>query len=379
MEAMDRLAAHLKTRLVELTRAKAEGRKIIGYTPGGFLPEELVLACGAIPVGLIRGGDHSMVELASGYICRWIDTFCRGQIGYAVSGEDPYYKIIDLLVVPMTDNHIRAIMDVVDYNTDIDVFPFGVPHMKDTLATNYYLHGITRLKKKLEELTGVEITEPKLREAIELCNRERELLKEISLLRKTPSIPISSRDFVALNHGSFLADKRVMVDILESLVNELKGGAAPSQEGCRVLLTGSTLALGDGKVLDLTEEAGGVIVVEEFAEGIRPYWENVKPNGDLMAALTDGYFTRRVPPAWFRPGRERLDFLVKLSKDFNVDGVIWYQLMYRESYKTESYYFPDILKREAGLSMLTLESDYDAAEVGQMRTRMETFIESIRR
>jgi len=379
MEAMDRLAAHLKTRLVELTRAKAEGRKIIGYTPGGFLPEELVLACGAIPVGLIRGGDHSMVELASGYICRWIDTFCRGQIGYAVSGEDPYYKIIDLLVVPMTDNHIRAIMDVVDYNTDIDVFPFGVPHMKDTLATNYYLHGITRLKKKLEELTGVEITEPKLREAIELCNRERELLKEISLLRKTPSIPISSRDFVALNHGSFLADKRVMVDILESLVNELKGGAAQSQEGCRVLLTGSTLALGDGKVLDLTEEAGGVIVVEEFAEGIRPYWENVKPNGDLMAALTDGYFTRRVPPAWFRPGRERLDFLVKLSKDFNVDGVVWYQLMYRESYKTESYYFPDILKREAGLSMLTLESDYDAAEVGQMRTRMETFIESIRR
>ena len=379
MEAMDRLAAHLKTRLVELTRAKAEGRKIIGYTPGGFLPEELVLACGAIPVGLIRGGDHSMVELASGYICRWIDTFCRGQIGYAVSGEDPYYKIIDLLVVPMTDNHIRAIMDVVDYNTDIDVFPFGVPHMKDTLATNYYLHGITRLKKKLEELTGVEITEPKLREAIELCNRERELLKEISLLRKTPSIPISSRDFVALNHGSFLADKRVMVDILESLVNELKGGAAPSQEGCRVLLTGSTLALGDGKVLDLTEEAGGIIVVEEFAEGIRPYWENVTPNGDLLAALTDGYFTRRVPPAWFRPGRERLDFLVKLSKDFNVDGVVWYQLMYRESYKTESYYFPDILKREAGLSMLTLESDYDAAEVGQMRTRMETFIESIRR
>ena len=379
MEAMEKLSAHLRTRLVELTRARAEGRKIIGYTPGGYLPEELVIASGAIPVGFIRGGDHAMVELSSAYICRWIDTFCRGQIGYAVSREDPYYNVIDLLVVAMTDNHIRAIMDVVDYNTDIDVFPFGVPHMKDTLATNYYLHGITRLKKKLEELTGVEITEPKLREAIDLCNRERELLKEISLMRKSQPVPISSRDFVALNHASFLADKRVMVDILESLVKELKAGAAPVKEGTRVLLTGSTLALGDGKILDLTEEAGGLIVVEEFAEGIRPYWENVKPNGDLMAALVDGHFTRRVPPAWFRPGRERLDFLVKLSKDFNVDGVIWYQLMYRESYKTESYYFPDILNREAGLSMLTLESDYDAAEVGQLRTRIETFIESIRR
>ena len=70
MKAMDRLTVHLKTRLVELNRARAEGRKIIGYTPGGFLPEELVLACGAIPVGLIRGGDHTMVELSSGYMCR---------------------------------------------------------------------------------------------------------------------------------------------------------------------------------------------------------------------------------------------------------------------------------------------------------------------
>ncbi len=62
-----------------------------------------------------------------------------------------------------------------------------------------------------------------------------------------------------------------------------------------------------------------------------------------------------------------------------MDGVIWYQLMYRESYKTESYYFPDRLKRETGLSMLTIESDYDQAETGSLRTRIETFIETIRR
>jgi len=74
-----------------------------------------------------------------------------------------------------------------------------------------------------------------------------------------------------------------------------------------------------------------------------------------------------------------LEFLVKLARDYKADGVIWYQLMYRESYKTESYYFPEILNRETGLSMLVLESDYDAAEVGQMRTRIETFIESIGR
>lgn len=379
MGAMEKLSAHLKNRLVELTKARAQGCKIIGYTPGGYLPEELVIAGGAIPVGFIRGGDHAMVEMASAYLCRWMDTFCRGQIGYAVSGEDPYYNIIDVLVVPMTDNHIRAVMDVLDYNTEIEIFPYGIPHMKDELAGDYYLKGIIRLKGKLEEMTGVEITDDRLKEAIQLCNRERELLKEISLMRQAGPVPISSRDFVALNHASFLADKKVMVAVLEELVEELKAGAASPDEGPRILLTGSTLALGDNKIHDLVDEAGGVIVVEEFAEGIRPYWENVTPEGDLMAALADAYFERRVPPAWFRPGKERLEFLVKLARDYKVDGVIWYQLMYRESYKTESYYFPEILNREAGLSMLVLESDYDAAEVGQMRTRIETFIESIGR
>ena len=170
-----------------------------------------------------------------------------------------------------------------------------------------------------------------------------------------------------------------MVDLLESLIKELGKRAPVSGNGPRILLTGSTLAQGDYKVPDIIEEAGGRVVMEEFAEGIRPYWEEVKPDGDLMKNLADSYFMQRVPPAWFRPGRERLNFLVDLARDFHVDGVIWYHLMYRNSYKIESYYFPDILKRETGLSMLTVESDYDATETGPLQTRIETFIETIRR
>ena len=96
-----------------------------------------------------------------------------------------------------------------------------------------------------------------------------------------------------------------------------------------------------------------------------------------MDALSEAYFMDRVAPAWFRPANERLDYLIKLAKDYSVDGVIWYQLMYRESHKMQSYYFPEMLRKETGLSMLTLESDYDPAETGQMSTRIETYIESI--
>jgi benzoyl-CoA reductase/2-hydroxyglutaryl-CoA dehydratase subunit BcrC/BadD/HgdB len=377
MEAMDRLSTHLKTRLVDLGQAKEEGRKLIGYPTGGYMPEELVLAAGAIPVCLARGGDHAAVEHSSAFISRWIDTFCRAQIGYGISGEDPYYNIIDLLAIPITDNNVRAISDVLDYNTDLDVFPFGVPHKKDESTYRYYLHGIGRLKTRLEEVTGNVIEDEELEEAIKLCNRERELLKKISLLRMSAQPPISSKDFIALSHGSLLADKSFMVDILESVYDTINEQPAGELKGPRILLTGSTLASGDSRIIKLIDDSGGMVVMEEFDEGLRPYWGHVSPNGDCMASLAHSYFMERVTPAWFRPAKERRDFLLKLCRDFQVDGVIWYHLMYRDSHKIESYLFQEQLKKTTGLPMLILESDYDPAEIGPMQTRVETFIQTI--
>jgi len=377
MKAVDEVGAHLRARPADLWKAREGGQKIVGYTPGGFMPEELVLAAGAIPVCLARGGDHYPVGLAGAYVCRWLDTFCRAQIGYALSKDDPYYGLLDLMVVPITDNHIRAISDIVDYNTDIEVFPFGVPHMKEEATYYYYLHGLTKLKAKLEEVTGNEITEARLKEAISLCNRERELLRAISLTRMQQPSPMRSRDFVVLNHATLVADKDVMSNILESAYEEMKADSAMSQQGPRLLLTGSTLAIGDYRILDIIEEAGGNVVAEEFGEGLRPYRESVDLEGDPLIALTDCYFARRVPPAWFRPASETRDHLLSLVRDYDVSGVVWYQLMYRESYKVESYLFREILRKETGLPMLEVESDYAPAETGQLRTRMETFIQAM--
>ena len=380
MKSLDKLDSHLKTRLLDLSKAKEQGRKVIGYPAGGYLPDELVLACEAIPICFIQAGGNAVLRDAGNYVCRWFDPFWRSQIGYLTSRKNPYYEIVDLIAIPITDNHVRAFSNTAGFYTpEVESFVFGVPHVKDKLALDYYLQGINRLKKKLEELTGIEITDSRIRQSIELCNRERALLKEISLMRKSENFAVTSKDFVALNHGSFLADKETMIGILESFIKEVKDSPPLSNNGPRILLTGSTLAQGDSKVMDIIEDTGGVIVMEEFAEGIRPYWGKVKLEGNLMANLADSYFMERVCPGWFRPGTERLDFLVRLARDYSAAGLIWYQLMYRESYKVESYFFPDKLKKETGLPMLVLESEYDAKETGPMKTRIETFMETIKR
>ncbi len=378
MEAMRKLSDHLATRVTELVRLQKNGTKIIGYAPGGFMPEELVYACGAVPVGLIRGGDPEPVAESAAYVPRFIDTFCRAQIGYRMMGEDLLYKMIDLLVVPITDHNIKTIADCFNFFANANVFRFGVPHQKDEHALEYYLAGLRALRDKLEQFTGNKIGDDKLREAIVLWNKMRELLKEISFLRLSPQPPISGCEFVKLNHASFLADKRFFIDVLASICKELQEKPASGSKKPRILLTGSTLAMGDYKVLEMAEEAGASIVIEEFAECMRHYEENVHLDGDLMTALADRYFRRRMPPAWFRPSRERLDYLIKLARDFKVDGVIWYQLMYRSSYDIQAFYFEKMLTRELKIPMLKIESDYDVAERGPLRTRIETFVEIIK-
>jgi benzoyl-CoA reductase/2-hydroxyglutaryl-CoA dehydratase subunit BcrC/BadD/HgdB len=281
--------------------------------------------------------------------------------------------------VPITDANNRALSDTLAYHTDLDIFPFGIPHTKSEEGCGYFLHGLNKVKTKLEQITGNDITPDALNRSISLCNQERELLNDLNTMRKSGHPPISAKDVVMIHHAAMLVEKETMVENLEVLVKELKSAEPFTATGPRLLLTGSTLAMGDHKIMEMIESAGGNVVIEEFAEGLKPHWTSVKTNGDPMKALANAYFMERVAPAWFRPGNERLDYLIQLAKDYGVNGVIWYQLLYRESYKMQSYYFPEMLKKETGLGMLTLESDYDPAETGQMSTRIETFMENIGR
>jgi benzoyl-CoA reductase/2-hydroxyglutaryl-CoA dehydratase subunit BcrC/BadD/HgdB len=380
MKAMETLMAHVKARPEELKRLKQNGAKIVGYVPNGYMPEELVYASSAILVGLIRGGDHEAVTASEAYLFRLLDTFCRSQIGYRTLGKEPLYQLPDLLVVPITDRNITAIADSWELCTDVEVFKYGVPRYKGVKhAFEYYVGGLELLKQRLEKLTGMAIKEERLREEIELSNRINRLLKEISFTRISQPPRISGKDFIRLNHASYNVDRHVLLSVLESISDELRSKECSQVEGPRILLVGSTLADGDNKVVDLLEDAGASIVNEEFSEGIRHYRQKIKPNGDLIRNLADAYLEERVPPALFHSVmKERFDYLLKLIKEFRVNGVVWYSLMYRDCYDREGLLFSRILDQEAGIPFLKINSDYDAAETGQMRTRIETFIEMVK-
>ena len=212
MTALEKFIKQAKERPAELSRLKNSGTKIVGYVPNGYFPEELAYACGAVPVGLARGGDHEAVTASEAHLFRLLDTFCRTQIGYRALGKELLYQLPDLFVVPITDRNITAIADSWELSTDVKVFKFGVPRYKGVKhAFEYYVDGLELLKQNLEKLTGVKISEDRLKEELEISNKINRLFQEISLSRKSKTPGISGKDFIRLNHASYYSDRKEFV------------------------------------------------------------------------------------------------------------------------------------------------------------------------
>jgi benzoyl-CoA reductase/2-hydroxyglutaryl-CoA dehydratase subunit BcrC/BadD/HgdB len=375
-----RLAAYLKDRPAQLIEAKNNGVKIIGYFPGNYVPEEIIYASGAVPLCLNHGGSPHPADTALSVVPHIICPFARAQIGERLLKENPYYSMLDMLVAPITCQHLKKVAEVWEYYGDLEIFKLGVPHRYDgDFELEYYTDRLRVLKDRLQAFTGNEITNERIGEAIDLYNKMRELLKKISLMRKLSPPPISALDFVRLNHASFYADPAFMVDVLDSIYNELKDKQQATKTNApRILLLGPSIGNGDYTVLELVEAAGGEIVIEEICEGIRYYWHEIENKGDLFQSLARGYLVDRVPCAFMtNSAKKRLDFTLELIKDFDVSGVIWYELLCCETYDSESYFFAEKMG-ERNIPMLILESDYSTVATGQFKTRIGAFTEIIK-
>ncbi len=380
MQSLDRLQSHLSNRLRELERFKEKGGKVVCYFPGDYVPEELIYASGAVPICLCHGGDPRAVALALSVTTRFICPFSRALVGEKLQGESPYYSLPDLVVAPVTCQHLRRAADLWQYHSGDQVFRLGVPLEYDSQhSLDYYLSRLLALKEKLEGLTGQAISDRRLEASIGLYNTLRGLLRRVSLLRQLSPAPISGLDFAKLNHASFYADPLFMVEILHSLAEELTPDASheEARDGPRLLLTGPNLAHGDYKVLEIAQELGAQVVAEEFCEGMRYYWGEVQKNGSPLEDLARKYLVERLPGAFMLGSAgKRYDFILNLSRQFNVAGIIWYELLFCETYNVEGFAFARKME-QAGIPVLKLRSDYDALDRGPIKTRIEAFLETL--
>jgi benzoyl-CoA reductase/2-hydroxyglutaryl-CoA dehydratase subunit BcrC/BadD/HgdB len=366
-------------RIRELQEAKAQGRKIIG-TFCVFVPEELVLAADAIQVGLCAGaeiGKEAAEKILPRNTCALIKSF----VGFKLARLCPYLESCDLVVGETTcDGKKKAYEIFADY---VPLYVMEIPQMKQACDRDLWKAEILRFKEEIQRVTGKEITAPRLKEAIRLVNARRQVLQRLNRLRVAAPAPISGRDVLLINQISFYDDPVRFTARIGELCDELEErikagrGVAPADIP-RLLLSGCPMAVPNWKLPFLVESSGGVIVGEESCIGSRNTRDLVDESGETLEAMLDAIADRylRIDCACFTPNPERLEHIVAMARDLKADGVIHYGLSFCQPYAIEAFKVEQALK-EAGVPMLSIETDYSMEDVEQLKTRVEAFIEML--
>ena len=144
------------------------------------------------------------------------------------------------------------------------------------------------------------------------------------------------------------------------------------------MISGTPSVMGNWKVHHLAESSGAAIVADESCTGIR-YFEHLvdeaAPGLDAqLTAIADRYLKTNC--SCFTPNNERLDDVKRLARDFKVDGVLQYVLQYCHTYNVEAMRVDAALKT-AGIPSLKIVTDYSEEDSGQLRTRVEAFLEQL--
>ena len=144
------------------------------------------------------------------------------------------------------------------------------------------------------------------------------------------------------------------------------------------MVTGTPMAVPNWKLHSIVESLDAEIVVEETCTGTRYFEGEVSTEGDTIDDLIDNLADRymNINCACFIPNEGRVEDIVRYAEEYNVDGVIYYNLSFCHTYAIEYKKVEKALK-EKNIPILNIETDYSEEDSGQIKTRVEAFLEMI--
>jgi benzoyl-CoA reductase/2-hydroxyglutaryl-CoA dehydratase subunit BcrC/BadD/HgdB len=358
--------------------AKGQGRPIVGIMCE-FTPREVILAAGAVPVCLC-GGSAATIPPAEQFLPANLCPLIKSTFGYHLTGKNPFLNWADLVVAETTCDGKKKMFELLGASKPMYVLELP-QKANDPDALEHWIREVRKLKEYLEARFGVSITDVKLREAIQLMNRERSLRRQLADLMIAEPPPLTGRQLLEFKSSisGIDADLRQYAWAIEWF----GGGNTPhaalraAHSKVRVLLTGVPLVHGAERVLELIEGCGAVVVCMENCTGLKPILEDVDPNEpDPLRAIAKKYY--HLPCSVMTPNQRRLDSLRALAAKFRPECVI--ELVWQAclTYDVESCRVRQFADEELGLPYLKITTDYSPADSARISARVEALVETVR-
>ncbi|MCX7681499.1 MAG: 2-hydroxyacyl-CoA dehydratase family protein [Anaerolineae bacterium] len=328
-------------------------------TPLGFLtayvPEELFHAAGFEPVFIFHAPEEYGKGRAHlpGFVC-WV---VMSALDQALAGA---LDRLGALALAKTCDATQGLADLWRRNVpQIPLFHFGMPSRLEGPAVKAYLMAELRdLRDRVEAFTGCPIAEHALWDSIAYYNRLRATVRA-AYARVAEYAP-----------SAFYAALR---DLLRSHRPALPG-PSPLPNAPRLILVGP--ALGDPVLFEVVEQVGARIVGDLFDLGERYFEADAAENGDPLEAIAERLGALTPTPTKYHAAHSRAARLLEMVRERNADGVIFARQKFCEPHGFDYVRLACALDR-AGVPHLMLELE-QASQAGQLRTRVEAFVEMIR-
>ena len=363
-------------------KAQADGKICLGYTC--YHVPEVLLNLGDCFSVRLRAPNTGSLDIATYYMSNYTCEYARALVERSIEGG---YKFLDAMIgVDACSMMNRAmehfeILNVNDkekfFVTHCDI-PFKVvDYTIDAYVTQMRVHVLDRL----HETFGVDTSDKAIRKAVKEHNEVCKIISEIGEMRKAENPVITGYEFHLLNLVSFACPKALILPYLKETLKELKTRKPDPKPWfrARVAIVGSEID--DPSLTKLIEDAGAYVVSDRYCFGSTPGREIIELNDEedvlrqiCRHVMEHSECARYISDEKVHQRRETAD---RLAKEYHAEGIIYEQMKYCDYWGFERSLVSHVMADEYGWPVLSVDRLYNNGNSGQLRTRVQAFVESL--
>lgn len=362
-----------KNSLVE--QAMEDGRIPIGYN------------CCTVPIPLLNVGKLFSVclrapevfdtETSNFYMSSFNCSYSRSILQCAIDGN---YDFLSGLVFSASCVHIHRVehnLEILDFGKEKENFlsyVIDTPRKIFEASIEALANDLEKLAQEMSKNYGVEINKETLEESIKKYNEFNTILKEISDMRKEKNPRITGAEWHTVYAATRVAPMDLLIKPLKALKKALEKRTPMEKTGPRIMVMGSHLD--NPEFTRLFEEQGCTVVADRHCFGSLPGMEIIKTTGNPYRDLAVHFLEKSECPRMMEKSQDRIDHLMNWVEEYHVDGIILEVMKFCDLWGWEVLKLQEAAKKK-GIPTVKFEREYQLTGEGQMRTRVQAFIESI--
>ena len=364
-------------------QAKGEGRICAAYLCENT-PEPLMNLGNCFGVRLTAPNTGSM-DIANYYMSNLLCETVRAILERSIEGG---YNFADCLIAPdgcTMMNRCAENMELLHSMEGNEKFFYEhmeIPFKADDNGVELLvLQCRNHILTPLSETYGIDVSEEAIRKAVAVHNRVCELIMAIGEYRKEERPRITGYEFAVLTLATYVCPKDLLIEKLEETLEELKTREPDDKKWrARLVVVGSEMD--DVEYVKLIEECGAYVCADRYCFGSIPGRKPIelRDDEDALTQVCRHYVYACQCPRQMNMEKVygRKEFVANLAKEFRADGIIYNQIKFCDPWAYERVSGTVALRDDFGYPVLSVDRPYSIrSSEGQMRTRVQAFIESI--